>query len=93
MEIKTGVDMTEVTGRDDKIIRQALSIAIPLMLRYSLSSSNTMDMVRILKERGVEFYPDRSIHEFMDTVIEDLRAGNTFELEKKQKRRDLKKSF
>jgi len=83
--------MEEVTGRDNKIISQALSIAIPLMLRYSLSSSNTNEMLRILKARGLEHYPDRKIHEFLDTIIDDLRAGKTYELEK-NKRDGIRKS-
>ena len=74
--------MREVTGRDEQIIKQALSIAIPVMLRHSLSSSNTMDMIRILKERGPGMYPDRTVAEFLNTVIDDLRSGKTFELEK-----------
>ena len=37
--------MEEVTGRDNQIIREALSIAIPLMLRHSLAWSNTKDMM------------------------------------------------
>lgn len=83
--------MEEVSGRDNKIISQALSIAIPLMLRYSLSSSNTNEMLRILKARGLERYPDRKIHEFLDTIIGDLRAGKTYELEK-NKRDGIRKS-
>ena len=74
--------MTEVTGRDEQIIQQALSIAIPIMLRHSLSSSNTMDMIRILKERGPGMYPDRTVAEFLTTVIDDLKSGKTSELEK-----------
>ena len=44
--------MEEVTGRDNKIIREALSIAIPLMLHRSLAWSNTRDMMRILEAYG-----------------------------------------
>ena len=81
--------MTEVTGRDEQIIKQALSIAIPIMLRHSLSSSNTMDMIRILKElgkeRGLPRYPDSKVAEFLNTVIDDLKSGKTFELEKNKK--------
>ena len=77
--------MTEVTGRDEQIIKQALSIAIPIMLRHSLSSSNTMDMIRILKERGPGMYPDGTVSEFLTTVIDDLKSGKTFELEKNKK--------
>lgn len=74
--------MEEITGRDNQIIRQALSIAIPIMLRYSLSSSNTMDMLRILEARGVARYPDNRVKEFLDQIILELEAGITFELEK-----------
>ena len=78
--------MREVTGRDNQIIKQALSIAIPIMLRYSLSSSNTMDMIRILKERGAGRHPaDSSLTNFVNMIIEDLSAGKTFELEKNKK--------
>ena len=80
-----GTGIKEVTGRDNQIISQALSIAIPLMLRYSLSSSNTMDMIRILRERGLKPYPDGEIRVFLDTIIEDLQEGKTFELEKNKK--------
>ena len=79
----------EVTGRDRQIIQEALSIAIPIILRNSLSSSNTMDMIRILlsvlQERGWIKYPDSAIQEFIDTVIEDLKSGKTFELEKNER--------
>ena len=74
--------MREVTGRDEQIIQEALSIAIPIMLRHSLSSSNTMDMIRILKERGLTRYPDSRVADFINTVIDDLKSGKTYELEK-----------
>ena len=73
----------EVTGRDAQIISQALAIAIPIMLRHSLSSSDTMDMIRILL--ALDRMPvmlDGRIKEYLDTVIEDLRSGKTSELEK-----------
>ena len=74
--------MKKYTNRDDLIISQALSIAIPIMLRYALSSSNTMDMLRLLEEKGVQQYPDCAVKDFIDEVVTDLRAGKTFELEK-----------
>ena len=74
--------MKEVTGRDNQIISQALSIAIPIMLRHSLSSSNTIDMLRLLEEKGVTPYPDSAVKNFLDEVVRDLKAGKTFELEK-----------
>ena len=74
--------MEEVTSRDNQIISEALSIAIPIMLRYSLSSSNTMDMLRLLEKKGVSPYPDCAVKDFLDEVVGDLRAGKTFELEK-----------
>jgi len=43
--------MDEVTGRDNQIICQALKIAIPIMQSYSLSSSNTHDIERVLEHR------------------------------------------
>ena len=64
--------MDEVTGRDNQIICQALKIAIPIMQKYSLSSSNTHDMERILEYRSkgnrVE-YPDRKVEQFIEKQI------------------------
>ena len=74
--------MKDVTGRDNQIISQALLIAIPVMLRHSLSSDNTMEMLRLLEEKGVYPYPDREVKNFLDEIIGDLRVGKTFELEK-----------
>ena len=42
----------QIVGRDNQIIREALSIAIPMMLRHSLAWSNTKDMMRILETLG-----------------------------------------
>jgi hypothetical protein len=82
----------EVTGRDAQIIQQALSIAIPIMLRHSLSSSNTMDMIRILLAQDrMPVMLDGRIKEYLDTVIGDLRSGKTYELEK-NKRDGIEKS-
>jgi len=41
-----------VTGRDLQIAREALLIALPIALRYSLAHSNTFDMMRLLKSLG-----------------------------------------
>ena len=76
----------EVTGRDAQIIQQALAIAIPIMLRYSLSPSNTNDMIKILL--ALDRMPvmlDGQIKEYLDTVIEDLRSGKTYQLEKNKR--------
>jgi hypothetical protein len=63
--------MDEVTGRDNQIICQALKIATPIMQEYSLSSSNTHDMERILEYRSkgnrVEF-PDSKVGEFLERL-------------------------
>lgn len=64
--------MDEVTGRDNQIICQALKIAIPIMQKHSLSSSNTHDMERIFEHRskgkGIEF-PDRKVKEFLEKLV------------------------
>ena len=39
----------DVSGRDLKIISEALYIAIPFMLKHSMSASNTRDMIRIME--------------------------------------------
>lgn len=63
--------MDEVTGRDNQIICQALKIAIPIMQKHSLSSSNTHDMERIYEHRSrgnrVEF-PDSKVEEFLENL-------------------------
>jgi len=41
----------EVTGRDEYIIGQALAVAIPFLLLYSPSVSNTRDLMAIFKEK------------------------------------------
>ena len=56
--------MDEVTGRDNQIICQALQIAIPIMLKHSMSASNTFDMLRILDSRG-----NRSNLKHLDILI------------------------
>ena len=63
--------MDEVTGRDNQIICQALKIAIPIMQKHSLSSSNMHDMERIYEHRSkgnrVE-YPDSKVEEFLENL-------------------------
>jgi hypothetical protein len=68
--------MVEITGRDDQIIREALSIAVPIMLRHSLAASNTDDMIRILEERyngplGSIFSNTRIVGD----ILLELKAG------------------
>ena len=69
--------MEEVTGRDNQIICQALQIAIPVMLKNSLSASNVEDMMRILDARGnlVSLkLQDHHIRTFLENVISDLNS-------------------
>jgi len=52
----------EITGRDHYIISQALTVAIPFLLLYSPSVSNTKDLMLIFKSR---YYADA-----LDGVLE-----------------------
>ena len=71
--------MEEVTGRDNKIIREALSIAIPLMLRHSLAYSNASDMMRILDAYGGRIRTDllsgRELKVLITHIIDELQDG------------------
>ena len=83
--------MEEVTGRDNQIICQALQIAIPIMLKHSMSASNTFDMLRILDSRGNRSnlkHLDTSVREFLEKIINDIQKGNTCAKEKKSKNMD-----
>ena len=83
--------MEEVTGRDNQIICQALQIAIPIMLKHSMSASNTFDMLRILDSRGNRSslkLLDTSVREFLEKIINDIEKGNTLAKEKKSKNMD-----
>ena len=78
--------MEEVTGRDNQIICQALQIAIPIMLKHSISASNTFDMLRILDTRGNRSdlrHLDTSVREFLEKIINDIQKGNYFSEGKK----------
>ena len=80
--------MEEVTGRDNQIICQALQIAIPIMLKHSLSGSNLFDMLRILDARGNKVglkLQDNSVRNFLEKIIEDIEKGNTLSREKNSK--------
>ena len=57
--------MEEVTGRDNQIICQALQIAIPIMLKHSMSASNTFDSYRLDLTYNITFPPK---HNF-ETII------------------------
>ena len=84
--------MEEVTGRDNQIICQALQIAIPIMLKHSMSASNTFDMLRILDSRGNRSslkLLDTSVREFLEKIIDDIENGNTLAKEKKSKTMDM----
>jgi hypothetical protein len=64
-----------VTGRDAQM---ALVLALPIALRYSLASSNTLDMMRTLKSLGGAMpIPDfrGSEDHVVKTVIAELRDG------------------
>ena len=83
--------MEEVTGRDNQIICQALQIAIPIMLKHSMSASNTFDMLRILDARGNRSnlrHLDTSVREFLEKIINDIQQGNTLAKQKKSKNMD-----
>ena len=67
-----------VTGRDAQMAREALVIALPVALRYSLARSNTLDMMRTLKSLGGAMpIPDfrGSEDHVVKTVIAELRDG------------------
>ena len=67
-----------VTGRDPQMAREALVLALPIALRYSLAQSNTLDMMRTLKSLGGGMpIPDfgGSEDHAVKTVIAELRAG------------------
>ena len=67
-----------VTGRDAQMAREALVIALPIALRYSLARSNTLDMMRTLKSLGGGMpIPDfrGSEDHAVKAVIKELRAG------------------
>ena len=83
--------MEEVTRRDNQIICQALQIAIPIMLKHSMSASNTFDMLRILDSRGNRSnlkHLDTSVREFLEKIKNDIQKGNTLAKEKKSKNMD-----
>ena len=71
--------MEEVTGRDNQIIREALSIAIPLMLRHSLAWVNTSEMMRILDAYGgrkrTDLLSGGELKELLTRIINELSDG------------------
>ena len=67
-----------ITGRDAQMAREALVLALPIALRYSLARSNTLDMMRLLKSLGGGMpVPDfrGSEDHAVKVVIKELRAG------------------
>ena len=67
-----------VTGRDPQMAREALVLALPIALRFSLAQSNTLDMMRTLKSLGGGMpIPDfrGSEDHVVKAVIKELRAG------------------
>ena len=78
--------ITEVTGRDNQIIIESLSISIPIMLKYSLDASNVSDTMKIVEARGGELplkNMSRNLAKFIFQIIEDLKNGKTYASEKK----------
>ena len=67
-----------VTGRDAQMAREGLLMAIPVALRYSLSHSNTFDMMRLLKSLGggipIPDFRSNDDH-ILKQVISELRNG------------------
>ena len=71
-----------VTGRDPQMAREALVLALPIALRYSLARSNTLDMMRVLKSLGGGMpIPDfrGSEDHAVKTVIAELKEGKKAE--------------
>ena len=67
-----------ITGRDAQMAREALVLALPIALRYSLARSNTLDMMRLLKSLGGGMpVPDfrGSEDHAVKVIIKELRAG------------------
>jgi len=67
-----------VTGRDPQMAREALVLALPIALRFSLAQSNTLDMMRTLKSLGGGMpIPDfrGSEDHAVKVVIKELRTG------------------
>mgnify|MGYP001248182274 CR=1 FL=1 len=67
-----------ITGRDPQIALESLLMAVPIALRYSLASSNTLDMMRLLKSLGWGIpIPDfkGSEDHVLKTVIAELKEG------------------
>ena len=58
----------DVSGRDLKIISEALYIAIPFMLKHTMSASNTRDMIRIME------YIDKDFSFFSHLKRQELRV-------------------
>lgn len=74
--VKYRKKFNSVTGRDTQIICEALSIAIPLMLRHSLACNNSDDMIKILKTYGCR----KEIHRLNGNELTKLIIGVVKEL-------------
>ena len=80
------IGISDVTGRDNQIIIEALSIAIPIMLKNTLDASNVFDMMRIVEARGGELTlknMSSNLGKFIFDIIEDLKNGKTYSSKKK----------
>ena len=75
--------MQEVTGRDTQIICEALSIAIPLMLRHSHACNNANDTIKILKTYGYRKEMNRlngnELKKLIIGVVKELKEGKRHE--------------
>ena len=79
------IGISDVTGRDNQIIVEALSIAIPIMLKNTLDASNVFDMMRIVEARGGELTlknMSSNLGKFIFDIIEDLKNGKTYSSKK-----------
>ena len=65
----------DVTGRDNQIISEALKLAIPMMIKHSLSASNTEDMIQILDQKFHDYLSiplENSINDVLNQIIYDI---------------------
>ena len=70
--------VVDITGRDYKIYGEALFVSLPMMLRYSLSSSNIHDVMRILERQYPYPVPldGREIKAKICQLIKELEEGS-----------------
>lgn len=76
----------DITGRDNQIISEALKLAIPMMVKHSLSASNTEDMIKILNEKFNNYSStplDNSIQNALMKMISDILKDDIHASDKK----------